>query len=256
LDPKERDKLTIAIKRCIESTFSSSHWDELAYLTGAKNIIYEHPRLLRSLYFGDDDYGSCVLRVVEELVNSDPETLQTIIEYIDLPSWLKENYPEDYEELFGSTEFLIDKAEETAISNSFELHQHLRRIRRSIDADPELAIGSTKEMLESVLKTIIEGYGEEVGKDDLPKLLKRAQILLEIDPRDVGQSAKGAEVVRRTLSNLGQIVIGISEMRNLFGTGHGKVRRPRITPRHARLVVGSGATLAIFLMETYEHRMT
>jgi len=63
-----------------------------------------------------------------------------------------------------------------------------------------------------------------------------------------------AEIVRRVLSNLGQVVTGIYELRNIYGTGHGQVRHSGISSRHARLVVGVGAALATFLIETNEMR--
>ncbi|MGB5055363.1 MAG: abortive infection family protein [Nitrospirales bacterium] len=256
MDKKLRDKLVLNIKRCIEVQFSESDWDELAYLTNGKSIIFEHPRLLRSFSFGDDDYGSCIFTVVEQLLDRDSANLQTIIEYINLPVWLKENNQKDFEALYGHTQPLLNTVEQTAIANSFELNQHIARISRAIETDPELAVGSTKEMLESVLKTILEGFGEESGKDDLPKLLKRTQHILKLDPSDIDPSAKGAEITKRILSNLGQVVTGINELRNLYGTGHGKARKSSITPRHARLVVGAGATLTTFLMEIFEMRQT
>jgi len=257
LEQRQRDKLVLAIKRCIESKFTESDWNELAYLTDSKDIICNHPRLLRSYFWGDDDYGSCIFDVIEKLLRLDPANLQIITEFIGLPEWLKENYCKDFEDLYEHTQPILDTVEETAIANSFELHQHIARIRRHVESDPELAVGSIKEMLESVLKTVLESFGEETGKDDMPKLLKRAQKFLKLDPGDVDQSAKGTEIIKRTLSNLRQIVMGLNELRNIYGTGHGKVRQSGITPRHARLVVGTGATLAIFLMETYEmHRQT
>jgi hypothetical protein len=254
---KQRDRVILSIKRCIESKFSEFDWDELAYITGGQAIIYQHDRLLRSFRFGDDDYGSCIFDVIEQLVNHDPGNLPIIIEFIHLPQWLKNNYPQDFEYLYGYTEPILDTTEQIAIANSFELNKYILRIRRAVESDPELAVGSTKELLESVLKTVLEGFGEELGKDELPDLLKRTQKVLKIDPKEVNLNTKGREIVKRTLSNLGQLVIGINELRGLYGTGHGKVGKSGITPRHARLVVGAGATLATFLMETFEmHKQT
>ncbi|MEP0855854.1 abortive infection family protein [Trichocoleus sp. DQ-U1] len=249
---KQKDRIVLSIKRCIESEFLESDWDELAYLTNGKDIIYKHHRLLQSHRFGDPDYGSCIFQVIEQLLDRDPGNLQIIIDFIRLQEWLKENNPQDFEELYGHTQPLLDTTEEMAIANSFELNQHIARVRRSVESDPELAVGSTKELIESVLKTILEGFGEEIGKDDLTKLLKRTQRVLNLSPSEIDSNMKGAEIIKRTLNNIGQVVIGVDELRNIYGTGHGKVHKSGITPRHARLVVGTGATLAIFLMETFE----
>jgi hypothetical protein len=75
---------------------------------------------------------------------------------------------------------------------------------------------------------------------------------IDLEPTKVSPNAKGSEIIKRTLSNLGQIVTGIHELRNLYGTGHGNVRQSGVNPRHARLVVGAGATLASFIIETFE----
>ena len=57
---------------------------------------------------------------------------------------------------------------------------------------------------------------------------------------DVPQAAKGAEMVKRVLSNLATIVQGVAELRGLYGTGHGKDGKARgLQPRHARLAVGA-----------------
>ncbi|MGO8881186.1 MAG: abortive infection family protein [Desulfomonilaceae bacterium] len=115
-------------------------------------------------------------------------------------------------------------------------------------------LGSTKEMLESVMRTVVESFGMSADKKEMSDLLKLVQKNLDLKPSEVSPSAKGSETIKKTLSNLGQLVTGISELRNLYGTGHGKVRRTGVSSRHARLVVGAGTTLAAFIMETFEAR--
>lgn len=79
--------------------------------------------------------------------------------------------------------------------------------------------------------------------------------MLELLPDDVPSAAKGAEAIRRILSNLGTVAQGLAELRNLYGTGHGKTGSARgLSARHARLAVGCAATLATLLLETHEHR--
>lgn len=253
MDNRKQNRLIVAIKRCIEDRFTFSDWDELGYLTNGTEIIQNDPRLLRSLSFRDDDYGSRVFNVIELLVKEDPANLQIIIDYIELQTWLREHAPRDFDYLYGQTDPILDGMKERAITNSFDLNQHIARIRGAIETDSELAVGSTKDMLESVLKSILQANQEEIGKDDLPQLLKKAQKILKLDPSETNTSAKGSKIIKRTLSNLGQVVNGIDELRNIYGTGHGRIRQSGISPRHARLVVNAGAALAIFLMDTFEH---
>jgi len=247
----------LAVKRCIEATFTRSHWDELALITSSRELIYGHSRLLRSLDFGDSDYGSCVSEVVQMLIETDPANSEKIADFVELSVWLKGNDPQLFSVLYGHSIHMLDETEKSAMTNCFQVNQHLERIRKAVDSDPELAVGSTKEMLESVLKTVLEHFGEKAGHEDLPELLKCAQKKLKLDPSDVDSGTKGHEIIKRTLSNLGQLVSGINELRNMYGTGHGKTKKTGIQPRHARLVVGAGASLAVFLMETFEwHKQT
>ncbi|HEY3296819.1 MAG TPA: abortive infection family protein [bacterium] len=252
---KERDRLVLAIVRCIHATFSQSEWDELAYITHGQKIIYEHPRLFRSMFFGDEDYKSCIFDVVEGLIKADAQVVDAMLDFIKLRDWLKENYPSEASYLFGDPDLIFEPLEKVAIRNSHDVTHHLRRIREAVDSDPEQAIGSAKELVESVLKVIIEGSGEKPGGDDFPQLLRRVQKMLDLDPSAITVNAKGADTVRRVLSNLGQVAIGIDELRNLYGTGHGRTKRSGVSVRHARLVVGSAATLVTFLMETYEAKI-
>ncbi len=132
------------------------------------------------------------------------------------------------------------------------LGEHIARIERSIDADPGLAIGSAKEMVETVCKTILRRRGKECSpKDDILTLGKATFALLKQTPDDIPDAAKGAATIKRMLSNLSSVVQGVAELRGWYGTGHGKDGKAKgLTPRHARLAVGAAATLAWYLLDT------
>lgn len=149
-----------------------------------------------------------------------------------------------FEDLENATD-LLDKG---------HFQEYIERIKKSIEKDPSLAIGSTKELVEAALKTILKELNTPAEKDDdVPKLLKKAQKALDLVPDDVDDAKKGAEIIKILLSNLGQIVIKLAELRNLYGTGHGKDRKMNgLNERHARLAVGAGVTLSAFLLETFE----
>jgi hypothetical protein len=66
-----RDKAILALQRAIKATFDDSRWHELGYLVGKHDVIADHERLLRSLHWGDDDYGSCVFAVLPDLLGHD-----------------------------------------------------------------------------------------------------------------------------------------------------------------------------------------
>lgn len=136
------------------------------------------------------------------------------------------------------------------------LTDYIERIKVGVIDDCELAIGSTKELLEAVLKTILEDAGVAFDrKEDVPQLLRRVQEALELLPGDVDEAKRGAETIRRILGAVGSIVVGLAELRNLYGSGHGKTKRSKgISDRHARLAVGVGTAACAFLLETHELR--
>jgi hypothetical protein len=75
-------KQLIAIKNHIIAGFNESHWRELGLLTGQTQRIERHPRLLRSLSFGDDDYEGCVLDVLKAIVDDDLDNLAVIADFV------------------------------------------------------------------------------------------------------------------------------------------------------------------------------
>jgi hypothetical protein len=174
--------------------------------------------------------------------------------FVGLQDWLRKHEPELHAELYGGTIPVsleeIEKAGE--IHGVLELNQEIARIKRSIHDDPGLAVGSAKELLETVLRTILAAYGYDVTSQDMPALLKNAQRLLGLDPKAVDKSSRMGEVLHRILSNLGQVVIGVDEIRNLGGTGHGRSKGPRINSTQARLVINAAATIAAYFLEIWE----
>ena len=134
--------------------------------------------------------------------------------------------------------------------------QQLTRMDLAVMNDPSLAIGTAKELVETCCKTILTERGVQFSKGaDLPELVKLTSKELELTPDDIADKAKAADTIKRLLSNLATITQGVVELRNQYGTGHGKaVGTKGLNPRHAKLAVGAASTLAVFLMETHNER--
>ena len=140
--------------------------------------------------------------------------------------------------------------------NAPELARQLVRLRDAVDEDPGLAIGTAKEMIETACKTILEDQGVSFDAgSDLPELLKATRKELKLLPDDIPQAVRGAATIKRLLSSLGQLGYGLAELRNLYGSGHGRSARAKgLSTRHARLAVGAVATLVQFLFDTHQER--
>ena len=132
-------------------------------------------------------------------------------------------------------------------------HQ-IARMEKTVGSDPELAIGTAKELVESVCKTILEKEGVQLRNPSMPDLIRTTLRTLKLMPDDIPDQAKGVKVIRRTLHNLGSILDGVNELRDLYGTGHGRETNRSLSPSHARLAVGAAATVVRFLLETYNEQ--
>lgn len=143
------------------------------------------------------------------------------------------------------------------VLDSAYLTQQITRMETSIETDPELAIGTAKELVETCCRTILAADSVEApAKWDMGRLVKETTAHLELTPSDARGSEDVQATVRTVLGSLSTVVGGIAELRNAHGTGHGKQagRTVRLSARHARLAVGAASTVATFLFETYERR--
>lgn len=136
------------------------------------------------------------------------------------------------------------------------LHRQVNRMESAVESDPDLAIGTAKELVETICHTILESCGKPVtDRPELLPLVRRALEELKLVPDGVKDEVKGAKSVKAVLGNLSTLVQGIAELRNLYGTGHGKGGSAKgLTARHARLAVGAATTLAVFVFDTHEDR--
>lgn len=138
------------------------------------------------------------------------------------------------------------------------VHRQVERIEHALEKDPEHAIGAAKELVETLAKTILTDQGQSLPEDsDFPKLVKAALKQLKLVADDIPDHAKAADTIRRLLMNLATISDGLAQLRNAYGTGHGKLARTRgLGARHARLAVGAATTLAVFMQETAEEMVS
>jgi hypothetical protein len=134
--------------------------------------------------------------------------------------------------------------------------QQITRMEAAVLNDPTLAIGTAKELVETCCKTILDAREIAFSRSaDLPELIKLTVKILELAPANIPESRKAADVIKRLLSNLATITNGIAELRNQYGTGHGKTAGSKgLGSRHAKLAVGAASTLAVFLAETHNEK--
>ncbi|TSA32862.1 MAG: hypothetical protein D4R65_08670 [Verrucomicrobiaceae bacterium] len=155
--------------------------------------------------------------------------------------------------LLAGTPRLAPLKAQAKILNAGHLAEQIRRLEDCVESDPSLAIGTAKELVETCCKTILAERGKGIsGSPDVSTLTKETLKELKLVPEGIPETARGAEVIKRLLNNLGTIGNGLAELRGLYGTGHGKHGSASgLSARHAKLAVGAAATLTVFLFETH-----
>lgn len=138
--------------------------------------------------------------------------------------------------------------------NITHIAREITRMEASLDADPELAIGTAKELVETVCRTVLHELGANAATDlDLSQLVKLTVKELRLAPTSMADDDPVAGTLRRLLGSLGSITQSVADLRNRFGTGHGKQAGAQtLDTIHARLAVGAASTLALFLHEIHQ----
>ncbi len=126
----------------------------------------------------------------------------------------------------------------------------------AIENSPHIAIGLSKELIETACKSILDEWNIPVNENwNLPQLMKETAKLLKLTPEDIPEEKRGSQTIKQILGSLSSVVHGLCELRNEYGGGHGKEKRFKgLQARHAKLAVSAASTLAIFLLETNELR--
>lgn len=131
----------------------------------------------------------------------------------------------------------------------------LARIERNLDADPYVAIGSCKELVETVCQHVLDAYGVSYDRgESMLDLYKKTAEALGVHRDSVPDNAKASRTTKRILQNVASAVQGLTELRNEIGSGHGKTFQSAAQPRHARLALNATRTVVEFILDTWEHR--
>lgn len=73
----------IQMKNAVVAEFDSSNWKELGALTNTLDEVESHPRLLRSLSWGDEDYDGLALTFLRKMIGVNDENLSIVRSYIE-----------------------------------------------------------------------------------------------------------------------------------------------------------------------------
>ena len=189
-------------------------------------------------------------------------------DYEDLAYWGSSisRYDEKYAKIYLRCKDIVNavKGSGTAISQTAEtlkekfsseyLSRQIDLMVKMQNTDPTNAIGMAKELIESCCMTVLDELGIPYTKnDDVPQLADKALTALNLLPSNVQPTDRGADAIKAVLGNLRAIPTKLAEIRNPFGSGHGKSASFQgLEVRHAKLAVGSSITFVDFIWSTYE----
>lgn len=213
----DRGKKILAFARAMESTFSSGEWTEIGYITGTDEWIDRHPRLLRSLSWGDSDYKGHVFDAVAQILDKDEQNTAQLFQYQPIADWLKENDPGAYSQLaeeVGDSSSLHIEANLTTESGFAALAdaQALLRTRGPSSAVDRVHTGLHAFLKEACKNATIEVPTEPTANQLLKLLLRNHPNLDDLGPR--------GDDIKRMISASAAIVDAMGTLRNKVSLAH------------------------------------
>ena len=79
----------LALRQKVVADFNAEDWEEVGLLTGFSDLISKHPRLLRSLSWGDEDYSGNTLTIIKRIAEQDENAFELFEEHV------AEKYPDE-----------------------------------------------------------------------------------------------------------------------------------------------------------------
>lgn len=243
LEKRERvKKYTVVIQEALERTFEKGDWIKLGYETDSDDCIQRHPRLLRSLQWGDDDYGGCIFEVLDNILRKDIQAFKIIIGNEKIKGWLKKNKQDIFNEIYEEA-ILVPSFTPIKIPPKKAVLQALEDAETLISAGkPVSAVDRIHTALHGYLQDICAEHGIICPKDaSITKLFK----MLREDISVFGDTGTRSEDVKRILNSFATCIDALNPIRN-----HGSMAHPNeslLAPEEATLVINATSTILHYL---------
>lgn len=253
-------RLKVSLAEALADIFDESDWKLAATLHGFSRRLDSNQRFYRSLIFGDPDYKGYVVDLLGQLFSNDGEAFAALFEIPDVQEWLLANGRRDIVEIWkGASDPLVSALAHgmsavRASGDIVDLDAYAARIANALPGDPHDALGATKDMLEATMRSILRKRGDtDFEKLDFPRLTGRCFTLLGMAP-NTPPATSSDKYLRKMASSARTMIESANELRNLAGTGHGRVvgEEVPVTADDASLVGSSGLVLAAWLLRRHQ----
>ena len=228
----------------------------------SNNWIYGDSRI-NLLYCEDELFLKFLTRTIHPAVRSEQEETNRLLEIYNrhlkadgfeivqkdtilgkpVFSWYKTHIEEFY---YAENQAEIKKYLNTDyVKNKLDIMKDALR-----KEETDLAIGTAKELIETMCKSILKQKNIPVDKNwELPRIMKETANSIDLLPKKVDDASKAELSIKQILGGISSIVQGITELRNSYGTGHGKEADFKgLENPYARLIVGIVSEIVIFYL--------
>lgn len=156
------------------------------------------------------------------------------------------------------TESQLDKKAEiiTNLLSQSYVNKQVQLMNQSIKENPHLALGIAKELIETCCKSILTEENVTIDKDwDILKLVRETNKTIDLFPFEIDNKETTKNAVSKILGGFSNIIHGITELRNIYGSGHGHSPDFKmLDDLYVKLAVTASSELAIFYLTLHNLR--
>jgi hypothetical protein len=220
-------------------------------------------RRFNLLHCSDEIYLSFLCDTLHPAVRSDEDGFQQLLEIYNrrLAQDGYELYVSDYISTMpvysfrraatGSTLIESKKADIKKYLNTNYVNGKIKIMTDSINSNPDLAIGTSKELIETVCKSILINKGIAISSDwELHRLFKETIGKIDfVNTEGLDNPEQGKKSIVQFLGGLNSVIHGLAELRNSYGSGHGKPADfVQMDRRYVALLVSVVSDITFFLL--------
>lgn len=204
--------------------------------------------------WSNDVQAKNALRVFEEVINdfSNNQIVSSRLETtLNRDGWKLDEFHRIVP-IIHKDERLITISSLHELDSSEGIEETLKRISLLSGDDPAGAVGASKELMEATAKTVLTAL--EVSFDDhedFSQLIPRVQEHLGLSPSKISKDVDSSNSIKRVLGGLSSIALGIDELRNSEGSGHGRNEASKLKSRHSRLAINAARTWCEIVLDTF-----
>jgi len=227
------------------------------------NWIYSDPRI-NMLHCDDTLYLKFLADTLHPLVRTNPDELSQLLgiynKHLSADGFEVAQTDEisgkpvfaGRQKIIGQGHLTAKKAEIKKYLNTSYVNSKITTMNDAVYKDTDIAIGTAKELLETTCKSILKQRGQTINPEwTLPQLLKETTAILDFKPKEAEDPEKAEKSIRQMLGGITSIVHGAAELRNGYGTGHGKDANFKgLETKYAKLFVGVISEIAILYLAT------